>query len=1048
MSSLGALCLLCGALWSSAGLTSAKGTFQPLGYNLYSWGSGPSHPPGVGFRPHNKHKNWCAFVVTKSVTCVIQNGSDAHVKAEYQPCTWGLSKCSRTLTYRVYQRPTYRVGYKSVTELEWRCCPGYHGVNCQDETGGPGVGTGGVPSGVPGGGTGGGPGGYTDEVPGGSVDGVPGRPHTGDGGGRQVPSQKIDGPGGRAPSDLLGERVSRLEEDNRRLTSSLETLRVSLAGMADRLRAAAQEDASRLLLGLLESGANTRLPEGTAIRDPEGLLPDLRASGLRLGPNGQLVAPGLQEVASKVTHVTDVLKTKSEALDELQGLVLDHTHKIQQLMDISRNGADSAAGHDLSSIDAHLQKRIDDARAQILSGVEQKTSALKCSCDTQLVVLQQQEQRDQRVQDALDGFSGQLDTLRARLDAPTGSVGGPAAGGAGGADVGGDCCRDLASRLGELESRVSLVGDAHDTLNARLDSEVERLGGVAGGALPEDVDALLRERFDDLEARINASEKNAEVHCQYVQDVLRGQFAADIDGIQTGLDSKLQGFEDKFVNIITEIGGQGGGGAGGDGADGAGLLGAELGDLRALLAGFAANSSGAAAHLDGIEGRLRDLEEVCSSKCVVSEPELESIRASIADCGAKHELTLLRLERQSHALRVVNRSVHELQARRPDGGGGGGGEGGGDGDVGSLQGELTILKVNFNAFNRTLKGLRDAAARREHDERPSETSSSSSMTTTVLEESERQLVHEVAQMQRLLSDHGSRISLGDRRARGLRAELGKLAGQIVAEVGRCKLSAKAAHEEVHGFDGRVAHVEDACHKLHAFSQSLDRVRDATERAAHDARSDIARLERAAVSQQRDVAELKGAIDGVEGRLREVAAAAKSASSSSLAPGAPSGALAPHAPKAAAFSVFLSSRSAGDVVRFDRLLLNDGDNYEPTTGIFRVPYTGRYLVSVALPARTGPSASRATLVVSGEPVGRISTAGEGEGGGGGGGSWLNLGGEQKEVEEEEAAASSSSFLAVLGLHAGDTLYVASSLGHVGPGATFSAAMLYETQEGML
>ncbi|CAM9514907.1 unnamed protein product [Lampetra planeri] len=1033
MSSLGALCLLCGALWSSAGLASAKGTFQPLGYNLYSWGSGPSHPPGVGFRPHNKHKNWCAFVVTKSVTCVIQNGSDAHVKAEYQPCTWGLSKCSRTLTYRVYQRPAYRVGYKSVTELEWRCCPGYHGVNCQDETGGPGR-----------------------------------CPHTRYATATPTTITTITTtiiattttitttiivaavylhPGGRAPSDLLGERVSRLEEDNRRLASSLETLRVSLAGMADRLRAAAQEDASRLLLGLLESGANTRLPEGTAIRDPEGLLPDLRAAGLRLGPNGQLVAPGLQEVASKVTHVTDVLKTKSEALDELQGLVLDHTHKIQQLMDISRNGADSAAGHDLSSIDAHLQKRIDDARAQILSGVEQKTSALKCSCDTQLVVLQQQEHRDQRVQDALDGFSGQLDTLRARLDAPTGSVGGPAAGAAGGSDVGGDCCRDLASRLGELESRVSRVGDAHETLNARLDSEVERLGGVAGGALPEDVDALLRERFDDLEARINASEKNAEVHCQYVQDVLRGQFAADIDGIQTGLDSKLQGFEDKFVNIITEIGGQGGGGAGGDGADGAGLLGAELGDLRALLAGFAANSSGAAAHLDGIEGRLRDLEEVCSSKCVVSEPELEGIRAGIADCGAKHELTLLRLERQSHALRIVNRSVHELQARRPDGGGGGGGEGGGDGDVGSLQGELTILKVNFNAFNRTLKGLRDAAARREHDERPSETSSSSSsMTTTVLEESERQLVHEVAQMQRLLSDHGSRISLGDRRARGLRAELGKLAGQIVAEVGRCKLSAKAAHEEVHGFDGRVAHVEDACHKLHAFSQSLDRVRDATERAAHDARSDIARLERAAVSQQRDVAELKGAIDGVEGRLREVAAAAKS---SSLAPGATSGALAPHSPKAAAFSVSLSSRSAGDVVRFDRLLLNDGDNYEPTTGIFRVPFTGRYLVSVALPARTGPSASRATLVVSGEPVGRISTAGEG----GGGGPWLNLGGEQKEVEEEEgeegeAAASSSSFLAVLGLHAGDTLYVANSLGHVGPGATFSAAMLYETQEGVL
>lgn len=29
-------------------------------------------------------------------------------------------------------RPTYKIAFKTVTELEWRCCPGYHGLDCRD----------------------------------------------------------------------------------------------------------------------------------------------------------------------------------------------------------------------------------------------------------------------------------------------------------------------------------------------------------------------------------------------------------------------------------------------------------------------------------------------------------------------------------------------------------------------------------------------------------------------------------------------------------------------------------------------------------------------------------------------------------------------------------------------------------------------------------------------------------------------------------------------------------------------------------------------------
>ncbi|XP_073740297.1 collagen alpha-1(XXVI) chain isoform X3 [Callorhinus ursinus] len=39
----------------------------------------------------------------------------------------------RSKSYRTLIRPTYRVSYRTVTALEWRCCPGFTGSNCEEE---------------------------------------------------------------------------------------------------------------------------------------------------------------------------------------------------------------------------------------------------------------------------------------------------------------------------------------------------------------------------------------------------------------------------------------------------------------------------------------------------------------------------------------------------------------------------------------------------------------------------------------------------------------------------------------------------------------------------------------------------------------------------------------------------------------------------------------------------------------------------------------------------------------------------------------------------
>lgn len=74
-------------------------------------------------------KNWCAHVHTKlSPTVILDTGS--HLPSGRGSCGWYSSGlCSRRS--QKTSNAVYRMQHKIVTSLEWRCCPGYIGPNCQ-----------------------------------------------------------------------------------------------------------------------------------------------------------------------------------------------------------------------------------------------------------------------------------------------------------------------------------------------------------------------------------------------------------------------------------------------------------------------------------------------------------------------------------------------------------------------------------------------------------------------------------------------------------------------------------------------------------------------------------------------------------------------------------------------------------------------------------------------------------------------------------------------------------------------------------------------------
>ncbi|XP_068167509.1 EMI domain-containing protein 1 isoform X2 [Antennarius striatus] len=76
-------------------------------------------------------RNWCPHTITKTVTCQVQNGTI--LQRVYQTCRWPQG-CTGG-SYRTVVRPSYKMVYRTVTSLEWKCCPGFSGAACEDDAG-------------------------------------------------------------------------------------------------------------------------------------------------------------------------------------------------------------------------------------------------------------------------------------------------------------------------------------------------------------------------------------------------------------------------------------------------------------------------------------------------------------------------------------------------------------------------------------------------------------------------------------------------------------------------------------------------------------------------------------------------------------------------------------------------------------------------------------------------------------------------------------------------------------------------------------------------
>ncbi|XP_068433125.1 EMILIN-1-A [Clinocottus analis] len=1038
-----------------------------------SWGLGGFSESGVqtGHRAASRHRNWCAYVVTRTVSCVMEDGVETYIKPDYQRCTWG--QCPR-VAYRTYRRPRYKVAYKMVTEMEWKCCHGYSGEDCHD---GPKV-TGDAQTGA-------------------------GRP--------RVTQTGLNAGGGQTGRgrDGDGERIRQLEETVRGLSKDLHSMQASIHGLNQRLPglngAIVPADSAQPHMKETINSIQTKLDHlynRTQVHDQtllninnhlvngggNELDGEARGGGggggERGGGRGEGAGGGgaggnqlstlkeeiLTELERRVSlscsscqaGVEDLRRQQQEDRERIQGLeklISSMDQHLRQSLDLSRS--ETQRSQACCNTVTELEKKMSTLEVRVTSTAN-KCDVVKGRLDKELVgtgggkgrvtedrltgrlrelekklnsTMRKTEQRCTNTgNNVKDGVQRDVTQLRnmvlSRLDDHGFKIGKLELD----VSVLGDTVTDHSRRLGQLENITAFL----DRRLVSTENMCNQTCGPNGKARKTD------DTVKTLEWRVVANHEDIQRFNTKLDDLsVSGDSLVDrvinlTDDLKKIIAVTGESGE-HFNRIVTEVETLG------RDLEDCSICGSVEADLRALANSTRSGLGKCQTELTDLRRKVDSRESACSQVCSDLQEEVGRLREDVEECTGQCKVDVNDLKE-----RLDGHGVHSGRL---------------GGDLKSIQGQLAGVMVTFSSINDTLKGL-------------GRTVQTHGNTLTDLSNTKDNIISEVDVLQKDLTDHvdDSKIQFDN-----VGKDLQILRSNYATEVSECRRSAD-------GLDRRLSKLEGVCGRLDSFSDDLERIRTGLEHhvsglwtcvnglnvtvTSHgelihdiqsvqlvDVHSDVRRLNASVL----DLAEefhsfMEQDFMGPPGVTGPRGERGERGTPGSLGP---QGRVGPqgregkqglagppglrgeqglagsdaHVPRLS-FSAALTRpmRSAGTIV-FNEVFVNENKVYNPKTGYFTAPVSGKYFFSAILTGHKNMKIE-AVLSKSNRGVARVDSAG-----------YQPEGLEKPMAEAKHIPGAVAVFNVILPMQAGDTVCIDLVTGKLAfssePLTIFSGTLLYES-----
>lgn len=549
-----------------------------------------------------------------------------------------------------------------------------------------------------------------------------------------------------------GGKVRQLEEEVQRLSQTVLDLQAAMTGMNENLRVDIQEDTSKMLVTLLN---NMRQPNSALTGATESI--QLQEHGLGQDPRA------LEEVMARLNDVSDTLKSKSDVLDELQNAVSGHDGQLRLLLEAAQSPqATAPAPEPLPDFQGYVDGKIADLRRELMEGIEIKMADLKNTCEYKIYSVQEQ----------CEGHESSYLSLAELLDTKE-------------ADLRKEI-KDLKLNLdgedGVLRKEVGRIAEANQALNARLDSELERLSALQTGV-------ILGQHLEDLEARVNVTVKNCEDHCVNIEDKMNRQIADKAIKLSNQMEEKLLTMEDQFTTMLVELNNSST---------------SRIDSLTVDTLQSEVNSG--KQFIQDLEKKMNALGEACSKDCASNRRTIENILEDLKI--SKNEMDVMNSDVGGNSDKIRELEDHvqgRLQIEQEN-----------SKDFGNLQSEVTSLRDNVGDLGVTVASLAQSLSTYSQDLQY--VNSSCGQTCIDCQQ-------ETKEIRELLDCHLAGEAVDASQVEELKSSLVRLSGQVSAELSQCKETTEGVKKEVSSVDDRVANVENVCSKLDTMSDSLQRIKE-------------------------------------------------------------------------------------------------------------------------------------------------------------------------------------------------------------------------------